>query len=468
MAQKHLTLKPILEDTIAAPVTPPGRGGLGVIRLSGPRALDIISLLIPRTPPFRQTLSHTLHHASLRDGHRPVDDVVVGVFRSPTSYTGEDVVEISCHGSPNILQDILDLCFRQGARLAEPGEFTRRAFLNGKIDLAQAEAVAELIQARSQRHRRLALEQLEGRLSKLVESFRQRVIRLLAQVEASLDFSEEEVPDLVPTELRGEVKTLIEEMETLRDSEARTRLFRTGARVVLLGRPNAGKSSLFNALLKRDRAIVTSIPGTTRDTLEESLLIQDVPLTLIDTAGLRLGKDPVETLGVSRAQSAAQQADALLWVVDASQPLQKDDLTSAQAAGPQPTLIVLTQMDRGPAVPQNSDLFQALGRPAPIARVSALTGEGLAELTTQLLELLGVASSLDMPEEPCLLVQRHAQQLSQAITALQGTLNSLQDEAPEVLTIDLRRAAQALSDITGQAYSEEVLDTIFSRFCVGK
>lgn len=461
----------ILDDTIAAVATPLGSGGLGVVRLSGIQALPLAARLFQGTVALDQCPSHTLHHGFLKDGAEILDEVVVGLFRSPHSYTGEDVVEFSCHGGVQILRRVLDSCLRGGARLADPGEFTRRAFLNGKMDLTQAEAVGDLIAARSDAQRRLALEALNGKIAKPLHPLREKLLSLLAHLEAHLDFVEDEIPNLSRADLRNGIKSVADEIELLVGTPSRNRLWREGVRVAIVGRPNAGKSSLFNGFLRENRAIVADLPGTTRDTLEETVVWEGVPLTLVDTAGLRETEDRVESEGNDRARRALAGADVIFLVVEAGDGPRPEDRTAAQAVRDRPVVLVLNKMDLVPKSPAASlethwknELNLTI---VPVSRVSAKTGEGLVELGQAALRLAGGGEE---PREPGIVFNaRQEQRLRDVQEALNRAVAAADAGVPEEsLAIELRLALAALNAVTGQGAPEEVLDAIFSRFCVGK
>jgi tRNA modification GTPase len=420
--------------------------------------------------PLERALSHTLHHGFLFDGTEPLDEAVAGVFRAPRSYTGEDVVEFSCHGGSHVLRRVLESCLRKGARLADPGEFTRRAYLNGKMDLAQAEAVAELIGARSDAQRRLALTTLQGGLSRRLRAPREKLLGLLAQVEASLDFVEDEVPALSRNDLISGLETLERDVAAFIGPPGQGRLWREGLRIVIVGRPNTGKSSLFNALLDRNRSIVADAPGTTRDTLEESAVWDGVAVTLVDTAGLRSTEDAVEREGADRARQSLTGADLALLVVEAGLDPRPEDRDAAREATERPTVLVLNKSDGLPAggATERETLWKReLGMPeARAVSTSARTGEGLDRLRRA---ALGLAGDGEEPREPGMVLNaRQEQRLGEAVRALARARGASGDAPEETLAVELRLALAGLDAVTGQGAPEEVLDAIFSRFCVGK
>lgn len=445
-------------DTVAAIATPLGEGGLGVIRLSGPHAFTISDRLFTGRRRLSGAATHTLHHGTIRSGDTAIDDVVAAVFRSPSSYTGEDVVEISCHGSPALLKDILELCFRAGARPAEPGEFTLRAFLNGKMDLAQAEAVAELIQARSRLARDAARDRLEGRLSKEIQAIRRPLVDLLARLEANLDFVEEDIPALSRSDLVAGVKRVMTRIQTLLRTQAQGRILKDGLRVVLVGRPNVGKSSLFNALLANDRAIVTDRPGTTRDVLEETVQWNGVPVVLIDTAGVRSATNVIEREGVKRARSAQQAADVVLWVVEARNGPTADDRRAVRRLNGKKKIVVFNKIDLG---------GKKNGAASYSVCTSAINVQGLEDLKSAVLKRVG--GHFRHPDgAPVLANQRQARHLENSWGHLRNASESARKLEEEALALDIRNALKELGYITGDDVSEDVLHSIFSQFCIGK
>lgn len=457
-------------DTIAAIATPPGTGGVGIIRLSGPESLEIAQALFrrpgerPLDPPLAEGTGRSLHVGRIVDpgAGETLDEVVMLVFRGPHSYTTEDVVEIQCHAGPAVMQRLLVAVLARGARLAAPGEFTKRAFLGGRIDLTQAEAIADVSSARTERALAAAVGQLEGRLALATVALRDPVKLLLAELEASIDFPDEIDP---PPEarMRETLGGLIDEAGRLLSTADGGRLLREGASLAIVGRPNVGKSSLLNALLQAERAIVTDIAGTTRDVLEAGLAIKGVPFRVLDTAGIREeGADVVERIGIARSKEALAEADVRLVVLDAGEGLGPEDaeiLEIARAAGP--TVVVVNKVDRHP------DAVIPLLEGVSTLRISAATGAGLADLEQAIYDLtLGAALS---PIASVAINARHQSALARASESLHRALESVSHRMPaDFVAIDLRAAMEALGEITGEDLKEEVIDHIFARFCVGK
>lgn len=452
-------------DTIVAPATPPGEGGIAIIRISGPDSVAFLATVFRGKVNASEMQSHRLYHGHLFNRKlEPVDEVLAVVMRAPRSYTAEDVVEIHCHGGTQIARNVLDLFLDAGARMAEPGEFTQRAFLNGRLDLSQAEAVIDLIRAGSERAGRVALSQLEGQLSRKIYHFSERLKESLALIEAHIDFPDEEVGVLDLPALLAPVHELSLEMQTLANSFDMGRVLRDGINVLILGRPNVGKSSLMNAMLGESRAIVTSVAGTTRDTLEEQLVLAGFPVRLIDAAGVRDTDDPVESEGVRRAKQKALAADLILLVVDGSCPLTDEDFLALDLCQPAKTLIVVNKSDQA----QECNLDNLAIFSHRVA-VSAKHNLGLVDLSHAIVERIGCDASLSVSEGVVITERRHRDALVRAIASLQGVFLSVDALAPlECLAMELREALSALGQITGETTPDEILDQIFTRFCIGK
>jgi tRNA modification GTPase len=444
----------VYDDTIAAIATAAGEAGIGVVRLSGPDSLAIGRALFRPSARDCAFESHRLYHGRIVDGAETVDEVLLAYMKGPRSYTAEDVVEVHGHGGTLPLERILHLALAHGARLANPGEFTLRAFLNGRLDLTRAEAVADVIQARSDASLRLAVNQLSGRLASAIDGVRRRILGVMTQLEANIDFSEDDVPPAASAALANELSPALDDLCRLLRAADEGILYRRGARVAIAGQPNAGKSSLLNALLRTSRAIVTPIAGTTRDTIEESINLAGLPVVLVDTAGITETADPVEAIGVGRSRQAIAEADLVLFVYDAALGWQPEDEELLAGAAGKPTLLAANKCDLVSGAP-------ACGLP-----VSAITGDGLTELERELRGRLAPASSVDD-----ILVNnlRHKTLLEDAAGHVRDAIDSLrQERAADFVSIDLRAGLAALGAITGDEVSETLLDEIFSRFCIGK
>ncbi len=451
-------MSPLDTDTICALATPPGTGGLAVIRMSGPSAFSVTDAASGRRSACTSFAGHTLHRDTIvgLDGG-VIDDVLVSVFHGPRSYTGENVVEISAHGSPLIAGQIIARLLDCGARLARPGEFTERAFLNGKLDLAQAEAVGDLIAAQTAEAQQLARRQTEGRLSQAVQEIRSGVLGVLAQIEATIDFPED-VGELDSAACDAALMQANQQVFDLLATADRGILVREGLSVVLAGRPNVGKSSLMNALLRTSRAIVTATPGTTRDVLEETINLNGVLMRLFDTAGLRETSDEAEQLGVARTRETLHSADIVLLVLDAVAGETPEDADLRVTLAGRPHLSVWNKWDAaGQEVP-----------PMDGVAVSALTGWNLEVLETAILDL-ALGGTVSRPESALVTHSRHKQALRAAARQIDQAKASLEAGLPaDFASIDLRGVLGALGTITGETATEDVIAEIFSRFCIGK
>ncbi|MDX1908356.1 MAG: tRNA uridine-5-carboxymethylaminomethyl(34) synthesis GTPase MnmE [Bacteroidia bacterium] len=461
-------------DTIVALSTPSGTGALGVIRLSGPQAIVIVDRVFSRD--LTQAPGHSLHYGRLLRAGETLDEVVVSVFRAPRSYTREDVVEISCHGSPYILREALDVLVETGARLAGPGEFTQRAWLNGALDLAQAEAVADLIAARSAAAHRVALHQMRGGVSSALAQLRQELVDFTALIELELDFGEEDVEFADRSRLLALTDVLEAHLDRLIQSFRLGNALKSGVPTVILGKPNAGKSTLLNALLDENRAIVSDIPGTTRDVIEDRLMIGGVEFRLMDTAGVRDTTDVIEAEGVQRSLDLARRADLVLYLFDATQetPAQAMDYLLSLNL-PKETFLIAAG-NKADLIPDPAAYVEAhdqdtLGRPRLIywLLISARQGgnlKGLRELMLDAVEALGETSTA---QDTLISHARHRDHLQQAAAALQDVRAGLSSGlSGDLLSIDLRSAIHHIGQITGEISTEEVLGSIFSKFCIGK
>jgi len=454
-------------ETIAAIATPPGQGGVAIVRLSGPESHAIVATLLRRDAgaplePRRVYVGRLVEHP----GGRTLDEVLVFAMRGPHSYTGEDTAEIHCHGGSVLTRRILESALASGARAAEPGEFTRRAFVNGRMDLAQAEAVGELIAARSDAALRLAWSQLDGQLSGRVDRLREAVVSARALCEASIDFPEDDVPEVEDGRVARELGRVRGELEALAATFERARVRFEGARVVLAGRPNVGKSSLLNALAGRERAIVTPVAGTTRDVVEATVTIGGVPAVVTDTAGLGDTADPIERLGVERARAAIADAACVVAVFDRSQPLERADGLVVEALVGRRAVAVLNKRDL-PARTGAAELRALVGATA-VVELSALSGDGLADLEAAVAALL-VGGDPSDDDEVVLFRVRHWEAVQRAVAELRRAEEALAAHRPlDLVAADLTAAAAALGTITGAVTSEDVLDRVFAEFCIGK
>ncbi|HTL46612.1 MAG TPA: tRNA uridine-5-carboxymethylaminomethyl(34) synthesis GTPase MnmE [Verrucomicrobiae bacterium] len=459
-----------LDDTIAAVATPPGEGGIAVIRISGPASFPIAGRVFRPAGggAVSDFPSHTVHAGNALDGEgKPIDQVLLSVFRNPKSYTGQDVVEISAHGGLGITRKILDCILENGARMAEPGEFTKRAFLNGKMDLTQAEAVIDLIKARSEKSRETALRQLEGALSRKFNALRESLMKVYAHMEAFLDFPEEDLEIYSDQAFDGRFGQIKDEIRKLIASFRRGSVFREGVRCVILGKPNAGKSSLFNALLERDRALVSEYAGTTRDMLEECIEIGGIAVRLMDTAGLgHESTHPLDVLGSQRTREALEGAELVLFVVDGSAALEdKDREVFSLIRQDKPVLVLVNKSDL-PRKLNPAELEKITGRRDSVF-LSAKSRDGMAGLERKMTDsILGQAGGGEGEEITRL---RHKKALEAALESLERAHAAFRGrESLEIVTLDVKAALDQMSELVGEIYSEDLLDVIFSEFCIGK
>ena len=467
------------DDTIVAIATPPGRGGIGVVRFAGPEALAIAMPMLrlkhelePGRAVFGELIEseggcvgtaapgRAAEPSSASPQHR-IDEVVVTYFAKPHSYTTDDIVEISAHGSPVVLRHMVELALARGARLAEPGEFTMRAFLNGRIDLTQAEAVRDLIEAQTLFQAKVAAQQLEGVLSRRLQPIKQKLVELIALLEAGIDFAEDDVAVLPAQKILEHLREIRAPLEALAGSFAYGKIVREGLTLAIVGRPNVGKSSLFNCLVERERAIVTASPGTTRDLVSETVSIGGIPVELVDTAGIRHALDEAESIGVRKSMEAVAESDLVLMVLDSSQPVSDEDVRLLERISQQPAILVENKADIA------SSQFSVLSSQMPRVRTSAITGEGIPELRSQILQHVGGAGA--QLETGFLTNLRHRSLVQDSLAALAAGEGATGNRVPhEMLLLDLYNALRPLDEITGATTTDDILNLIFSTFCIGK
>lgn len=456
-----------VRDTIVAISTPPGRGGIGIVRLSGVRAVEIASLLLR----LRQPLAHA--HAQVADILDPdskevgrLDEAVVTWFQAPNSYTREDVIEIAAHGSPVVLEFLVRAAAGLGAQLARPGEFTERAFLSGRIDLTQAEAVRDLIDAETLYQAKIASEQMEGALSRRIRPIKQAMVNLIAELEAGIDFAEDDIETMPPEAIAPRIAEIVQPLELLARSFAYGRVVRHGISLAIVGRPNAGKSSLFNRLADRDRAIVTAIPGTTRDLVTERVSLGGIPLELVDTAGLRPAMDEAESRGIEKSQEALAEADVALLVLDASaDQLTPEEITLLNRLSTHQVILVANKSDLPPGGVIEEGR-QHVSADVQLIATSALTGEGVEALREHILALIRGGKET---ESGLMTNLRQQQEVTAAIAALAAAQTAVEARIPhEMLLLDLYDALRRMDALTGATTADDILNLIFSTFCIGK
>jgi tRNA modification GTPase len=441
-----------LDDTIVAIATPPGRGGIGVVRLAGAEAKAIAAPML-RLPHELEAGRAVFGELVESEGAR-IDEVVVTFFAKPHSYTTDDIVEISTHGSPVVLRHVVELALARGARLAEPGEFTMRAFLNGRIDLTQAEAVRDLIESQTLFQAKVAAQQLDGALSRRLQPIKEKLVQLIARLEAGIDFAEDDVSVMPGSEILAHVAAIRDPLEALAGSFAYGKIVHEGLTLAIVGRPNVGKSSLFNRLVESERAIVTATPGTTRDLVTETVAIGGIPVRLVDTAGIRRALDEAESMGIKRSMEALADAGLVLVVVDGSQALTEEDQQLIDQVAQRPAIVVGNK----------SDLARD-GASSDALRTSAITGEGIAELREEILGRMHAGEA----EVGFLTNARHQALVRESLEGLRAARVAVENRVPhEMLLLDLYSALRPLDQITGATTADDILNLIFSTFCIGK
>lgn len=456
-------------DTITSISTPMGEGAIGIVRLSGPQAVEIADKLYKGKHLLNDVPSHTINYGHIIDpeSKEVVEEVMVSVLRAPKTFTREDIIEINCHGGILTINRVLEHTMTYGARMAEPGEFTKRAFLNGRIDLSQAEAVMDFIRSKTDRASKVAMNQIEGRLSDLIKKQRQSILEILAQVEVNIDYPEyDDVEDATTEFLLEQSKEIKQEINRLLDTGAQGKIMREGLSTVIVGKPNVGKSSMLNNLIQDNKAIVTEVAGTTRDVLEEYVNVRGVPLRLVDTAGIRETEDIVEKIGVERSRKALSQADLILFVLNNNEALTQEDYTLYEVVKNEDVIVIVNKMD----LEQNIDINEVKDMigDTPLIQTSMLKQEGIDELEIQIRDLFfgGEVQNQDMTYVSN---SRHISLLKQARQTIQDAIDAAESGVPmDMVQIDLTRTWEILGEIIGETASDELIDQLFSQFCLGK
>lgn len=457
-----------IDDTIAAIATAPGQGGIGIIRISGPDSLKIANKIFS---PFHKgsILDYpvrTLIYGNILDGDTIIDEVLLAYMKGPNSYTAEDVIEINCHGGFISVRKILELVLKSGARMAQEGEFTKRAFLNGRIDLSQAEAVIDIINAKTEESHNVAQSQLEGSLSKKIRSLRDQITGILAQLEVAIDYPEEDIEFITYKELVDQTIDVNNQVKKLYQTADTGKILREGLKTAILGKPNVGKSSLMNLILGEDRAIVTDIPGTTRDVIEEFVNIKGIPLKIVDTAGIRATDDLVEKIGVEKSREHMKLADLALVVLDSSRPLDQEDIQILENIDPAKSLVIINKTDL--ACQMDIESLKSYVDPKNIINISALKGQGI-DLIHDRIEDLVFEGKISDSSDLMITNSRHRDAIYKAMVSIGDAINSLNDRLPyDFIEVDLKDAWDSLGCINGDTIEEDLLDTIFSNFCIGK
>ncbi|MFC5450641.1 tRNA uridine-5-carboxymethylaminomethyl(34) synthesis GTPase MnmE [Paenibacillus aestuarii] len=458
----------MLKDTIAAISTPLGEGGISVIRVSGDDAVPLVERVFRSKTKLSAAQTHTVHYGYIVEPatSERLEEVLVTIMKAPRSFTMEDVVEVSCHGGIVSVKKVLDLLLQQGIRLAEPGEFTKRAFLNGRIDLTQAEAVIDLIRAKSDRAFKVALKQVEGKLSSQIKLLRHQLVELMAHVEVNIDYPEHDVEEMTNAFIRNKCDTVMAEIERLLHTAQQGKILREGIETAIVGRPNVGKSSLLNELAQENRAIVTDIPGTTRDVIEEFVNVGGIPLKLLDTAGIRETTDIVEQIGVERSKTALAEADLILLVLNSSEELQLDELALMQQLAKRQAIVILNKIDLERRI--DVETVYHYFAPERVVELSLLEGKGIADLEKAISGIF-FEGKLEASDITYVSNVRHIALLKQAKQSLVDALEANEQYIPiDMIQIDIRAAWEQLGEIIGDSVGESLIDQIFTQFCLGK
>ncbi|EEA84255.1 tRNA modification GTPase TrmE [Peptacetobacter hiranonis DSM 13275] len=457
-----------IDDTIAAIATAPGEGGIGIIRISGPKSLEVAEEIFfsMSGKKISEYPARTLIFGNIKDGDKKIDEVLVAYMKGPNSYTAEDVIEINCHGGFISVKRILELVLSKDVRLAEAGEFTKRAFLNGRIDLSQAEAVIDVINAKTDKAHEVAENQLDGSLSNRIREFREKVTELLAQVEVAIDYPEEDIEFIAYTTLEEKTRELNKDIKKLYETSESGKIFREGLKTVIVGKPNVGKSSLLNSILGENRAIVTDIPGTTRDVIEEFVNIKGIPLKIVDTAGIRETDDVVEKIGVEKSMASFDTADLIIMVVDSSSELSEEDREILEKVQGKETILLLNKTDL-PQVIDEEEVKKYVNE-ENIIKISALHNEGIEDVHDRI-EAMVYKGDIKSSSNVIITNSRHKDALYRAMKSAEDAMRAIEDRMPlDFVEVDLKNIWDYLGYINGDTVSEDLLDNIFHNFCIGK
>ena len=455
-------------STIVSISTAPGIGGIGIIRMSGNESFNILDkIFVPKNKQKIEDIKgYSIKYGNIIDNGEIIDEVLVSYFKAPKSYTTENMCEINTHGGNIVLKRILEICLKNGAELAEPGEFTKRAFLNGRIDLAQAESVIDVINAKTDREAKSGIKQLEGFLSKEIKDIKNEIMNVLTNIDVTIDYPEYDVPEVEEKQLKTMLNNVEKRLLKLEKSFDNGKIIKEGIQTVIIGKPNAGKSSLLNAILKENRAIVTDIEGTTRDTIEEFVTINGIPLKLIDTAGIRDAKDEVEKIGITKSKEEAKNADLVIAIFDSSKQLSKEDMEILDIIKNKNVIILLNKSDLNSEIKENDE--RLLGVTKNILKISALKKEGIEELYNKISEMFNI-NKINLDNEILITNIRHKNIISNAIINIKKAKEQIELNMPiDIITIYINDVLENLSEITGEVVTEEIINDIFSKFCLGK
>lgn len=445
-----------------------GIGGIGIVRMSGKESFDILNKIFePKTKQKLENIKgYTIKYGNIIDNGEIIDEVLVSYFKAPKSYTTENMCEINSHGGNVIIRKILEICLKNGAELAEPGEFTKRAFLNGRIDLVQAESVIDIIHAKSDREAKAGIKQLEGILSKQISDIKQKVLDVMVQIEVAIDYPEYDVEEVTNQQIEDMLKKVQKKLFQLEKSFDNGKIMKEGIKTAIIGKPNAGKSSLLNAILKEDRAIVTEYEGTTRDTIEEFVTIQGIPLKLIDTAGIRKAKDEVEKIGIEKTREIAKQADLIIAIFDSTKQLTQEDQEILDLINNRKGIIILNKIDLKSVLKENDSRFHKVC--SHIVKISALNSSGLETLYQEIMNLFQL-NEINLDNETIVTNIRHKNLITKAIQSVNKTKQTVEEKMPlDMVAICMKDILEDLGKITGEVVSEDIIEEIFSKFCLGK
>lgn len=445
-----------------------GIGGIGIVRMSGDKCFDVLNKIFrpKKEEKIENIKGYTIKYGFIYDNNEIVDEVLVSYFKAPKSYTTENMCEINTHGGNVIIRKILEMCLRNGANLAEPGEFTKRAFLNGRIDLLQAESVVDLINSKSEKEAKTSIKQLEGILSKKIKDIKQEILDVMVNVDVSIDYPEYDVDDITNNQVLDMLDSVQVKLENLEKSFDNGKLIKEGIRTAIIGKPNAGKSSLLNAILKEDRAIVTEYEGTTRDTIEEFVNIEGIPLKLIDTAGIRDAKDEVEKIGIAKSKEIAKDADLVIAIFDSSKELSEEDKQILDIIKDKMSIILLNKSDLNSVLKENDDRFKSITE--NVIKISALKGEGLEFLYSVISKMFSL-DEINLDNDVIITNLRHKNLISKAIENVKKARNTVMDSMPiDIVAIFIKDILEDLGNITGEFVTDDIINEIFSKFCLGK
>ena len=455
-------------STIASISTAPGIGGIGIIRMSGEKSFEVLGKIFQAKSPqkIENIKGYTMKYGHIIDNNETIDEVLVSYFKAPKSYTAENMCEINSHGGNVIVKKILELCLKNGAELAEPGEFTKRAFLNGRIDLAQAESVIDVINAKSDKEAKSGIKQLEGFLSKEIKDIKQEILDVLVNIEVTIDYPEYDTPDVQENEMRNMLESVGEKLEKLEKSFDNGKIIKDGIKTAIIGKPNAGKSSLLNAILKEDRAIVTDIAGTTRDTIEEFVTINGIPLKLVDTAGIRTASDEVEKIGIEKSIKQAEESDLIIAIFDSSKELTKEDLEILDLIKNKKSIILLNKSDLKSVLTENDEKIKSVSE--NIIKISALNKTGIDLLYKKITEMFNL-NEINLDNDLLITNVRHKNIITKAVENVKKAVEALNMNMPiDIITIYIKDILEDLGEITGEIVTEDIINEIFSKFCLGK